>query len=490
MAYHSYQKETAWKIIYSRFNGVEKRAVELLSRELGEKVNRAAEVYTLHVLPCEIENESSQVDINAIVIGTYSESALIRGYVTKEEAEANAYIIKVVRNPQHNEGSIVLITSEKDELLYRAAARFLDDYTEEFAPLHGGMRLTCELFKEVLKEATIYGKICCEKRSIFAWGHAINNYREFIRHMARQGLNQLILWNDYAPLNAEEIVDYAHSFGIEIIWGYAWGWSEGACSKIGTPDKETLRKLKIEVLNQYDRVWRGKGDGIYFQSFTEMHTDNIDGLPVAKTVTDFVNDVAKELYKRDPSLHLQFGLHATSVKEHAEDIARVDPRIEILWEDCGVFPYAYVPQKSEDAAFEQMLAFTEKILTLRPEAPVGLVFKGFATLDWTNGRFIHQRGSFILGDNTTALTEHDRRLRSDAWRNFDAGWIKHGEAARKVAEFACKLNGGRLNLCMAGLFDGGIYLSEAICTEIFENPERKFEDIVELVGKRKCVRKN
>ena len=27
------------------------------------------------------------------------------------------------------------------------------------------------------------------------------------------------------PINAKEIIDYAHEYDIEVIWGYAWGWS-------------------------------------------------------------------------------------------------------------------------------------------------------------------------------------------------------------------------------------------------------------------------
>ena len=58
--------------------------------------------------------------------------------------------------------------------------------------------------------------------------------------MARQGLNQVILWNDFAPLNAEEIVEYAHSFGIEVIWGFALGWTEGHCESVTSLDDDYL----------------------------------------------------------------------------------------------------------------------------------------------------------------------------------------------------------------------------------------------------------
>ena len=490
MAYIEYEKETAWKIVYSDFSGIEKRAVELLSRELGDKLNRIPETYILHILPCEKETADTKIEISAVVVGAYGESEIIRRFVSEEEIKDHSYIVKVVNNPDYDGGSIVLITAGKQNALYRAAARFLDDYTENFAPLHGSMKLRCEIFKEVLAEGVIYGDVKVNTRSIFAWGHAINDYRAYIRDMARQGLNQLILWNDFAPLNASEIVEYAHSFGIEIIWGYAWGWTEGHCEKIQSIDEETLKRLKTEIIYQYENVWRGLGDGIYFQSFTEMNKDNIGGRQIAAVVTDFVNEVAEEIFKRDPDLHLQFGLHALSVKNHFTELSRVDKRIEIVWEDCGLFPYAYVPKEASEEEFTELLKFTEKILTQRKDAPVGLVFKGFAVLDWARDRFVHQRGRYLLGDNSSELMEHDRKLRSDAWRHFSAGWQRYGDYARRVAELAYKITGGKVNLCMAGAFDGGIFAPSAICSDIFEDPEQNFFDIAERAVKRKCVRKD
>ncbi|MBO5669983.1 MAG: hypothetical protein J6S41_00405, partial [Clostridia bacterium] len=54
----------------------------------------------------------------------------------------------------------------------------------------------------------------------------------------------------------------------------------------------------------------------------------------------------------------QFGLHATSVNTHLDSIARVDKRVEIVWEDCGEFPYGYTPRVESEAEFEKSLDFT------------------------------------------------------------------------------------------------------------------------------------
>ncbi len=484
-----YNRPTSWKIIYSQYEGVERRAIELISREAGERIIREPEVYRLHVLPCERESENTVIEHSAIVIGTYGESSLVRRFISESELPDGAYAVKVLRNPSCAGGSIVVIAARCAKHLYLAAATFIDDYSMIHSPKSGSLILRHELYTAPLAEALIVRRPKIETRSIFAWGHPINDYRGFISDSARVGINQIILWNDYAPINAKEIVEYAHSFGIEVIWGYAWGWCEGQCENAKDIEPETLKNLKKQIVEQYDTVWRGLGDGIYFQSFTEKNVDKIGNRSIAEAVVALVNDVAEALYERDPELHIQFGLHATSVKNELDKIAAVDKRIEIVWEDCGAFPYAYMPQHVSEEELNSALSFTEKIIKLRgDDARTGLVFKGFAILDWSRSRFVHQRGPFILGDGSPLLLEHDRRLRSDSWRRYTAAWLRYGEYARKVAEYAYKLTDGRINLCMAGLFDGALWAPFAMCSSIFEDPTESFDDIAERVMKRKNVK--
>lgn len=146
-----------------------------------------------------------------------------------------------------------------------------------------------ELFTEPLPD---YEQAFAPKvpvRNIFTWGHPITDYREYIDNMARLRFNELIVWNDFVPLNAREIVDYAHEYGIRIVFGYAWGWSR-TC---GATDITRLDALADEIVATYERDYAPLGlDGIYFQSFTEMNEDRIGGRLVAEVVTEFVNDVS------------------------------------------------------------------------------------------------------------------------------------------------------------------------------------------------------
>ncbi len=45
-------------------------------------------------------------------------------------------------------------------------------------------------------------------------------------------------------------------------------------------------------------------DGIYFQSFTEVSTDSINGVPVAETVTAFVNEIGGKILEKHKDFKL------------------------------------------------------------------------------------------------------------------------------------------------------------------------------------------
>lgn len=475
------KKQNSWKIIYTRYEGIEEKAIDLVNCEVGKLLIREEGKYTLHVLPLEQEKNDTKLEKNVFLIGCIQDSRLIRRFISEEEIPRNGYLLKVIDNPDNANCSLVILTGREAQSVYYAAEAFCNKYAVDCAPDIGGLKFKNRLFDEKLKNKTFISAPKTKTRGIFAWGHPINDYRSFIKNMARQGLNQLILWNDYKPLNAKKIVDYAHEYGIELIWGFAWGWQEG-CHKIQTIDDDYLKELKERILEMFERDYANAGDGIYFQSFTELNNDKIGDRVVAEVVTDFVNEVAGELLRRYPTLRIQFGLHANSVHNRLEAISRVDKRVEIIWENGGVFPFNSGTVRIENEEkykkqFEETLVFTEKILALRGEdAPTGIMFKGFLKLDWS--QFVYQSGTYILGENANEIQMHDQRLRKAAWRAFSADWLRNGEYARKFCEFINQKAKRNVNLCMAGLFDGAIYLPQAICSEIFWDSERPYEEIV------------
>ncbi len=472
-----------WKIVYNDYTGMQKKAVELVSREMGAQILRDAGIYTIHVLPCEPETDAARTT-NTVVIGLYEQSATIRRYIAAEEVKPDGYVVKVMDDPDTPDQKLVLITAHEPCSLFYGAVDFVDDYFPFAADTHGSVRRMDEIFVFPLPDYYHASAPSIKTRSVFTWGHPINDYRDYIENMARLKLNQLIIWNDHVPLNADDVVNYAHEFGISVIWGFAWGWSRH-CDRI---DLESLDALADDIVRTYEEQYRDiGGDGIYFQSFTELHTDKIGDKLIAEVVTDFVNTVSGKLFQKYPDLLIQFGLHASSVKDHLEHIARVDERVEIMWEDCGTFPYAYEPTVLEESAFHKTCEFTDQILSLRQNGAVSMLFKGFMTLDWTGDRFVHQAGPFVMGMADERLVRHDRELLKPMWRQLQSGWLQHGEYAYTVARQIARHGNPDVTVGLAGQFAGGIWFPEALCAEMLWNCDRPYAALVTTVAKRRCV---
>ena len=359
-----------WKIIYTNYFGMEKKAVELISKEVGALILRDAGVYTIHVLPCE-NVQTAKIDRNCVVIGLYDENEIIRKYIKKEEIKEDGYVVKVFDNPENTEQKLAIITANNSVSLFYGATDFVDDFFVKCAPMHGSLQLPHELFSHPVDNYYSSSAPAIKNRSVFTWGHPINDYRNYIENMARLKLNEVVIWNDFPPINSEDVVNYAHEFGIKVIWGFAWGWSRDCASF----DFNTLDKLSEDIVREYEEKYANlKGDGIYFQSFTEHNNEKIGNVLVAEAVTKLVNNVSNKILTKHPNLHIQFGLHASSVKNHLDFIAMVDDRVEIRWEDCGSFPYWYDPLNKTEEYFNETVDFTEKIVNLRDTGTTSVLF--------------------------------------------------------------------------------------------------------------------
>ncbi len=477
-------KQTEWKIIYSNYSGVSARAINLLSKEAGRHLIREEMVYRIYVLPCE--KEGAEVSKNAFFIGLYEESAAIRRFVSEQEVPNDGFAVKVVRNPDDNEGSFVFLTAHKEQELFYAVVSFLDDYIPKHAPFGGANSMPDLIFDRPLSEYTYSESPDHKTRSVFTWGHSINNYRAYIDNMARVKLNELILWNDHIPLNIDEITDYAHSYGISVILGYSWGWREIGNKAEEITDESINRVKEIAIQGYRDKYSHLNCDGIYFQSFTERKEERVGGKLISQIVTEMVNEIAEELWKITPGLRLIFGLHSTSVKNRLDEIAKVDPRIEILWEDCGDFPFYYDSYVTSQEKFEKTLDFLKQILSLRGGKGVGVVYKGVMMLDWS--KVVSQSGPYVMGENAEYIADHDRRMRAGAWRKYSADWIRNGEYAYRVTRFIKENQLNDTNMCLAGTFDGGIYLPFALCAQMIRHIDEPFDALLQKVASRACIR--
>ena len=338
--------------------------------------------------------------------------------------------------------------------------------------------------KDSLPDFTLTSAPSISQRGLWTWGHVIYDWRGYIDNMMRLKMNTLIMWNDFVPFNAKEVIDYAHSAGIKIYFGFPWGWGTD-CRKV---DMNALDALSDSVVDYFETNYASVGcDGIYFQSFTELSEDNIGGVLIAEAVTDFVNKTAAKIFEKHPDLELQFGLHAESVSEKLEYIARTDKRIMIVWENCGAFPYSYIPH--DVARFDETIEFTKKICALRGEdESFGAVLKGLTKLDWCT--FEHPTGPYYIGACSERKAAERIARKKDIWRFVEAGWLANSDYAYRTVKEIRTATGG--DCCLTalvedGMFERRLHYPVALLAEMLWNTEATTAELVSSVALRDYI---
>lgn len=452
--------------------------------------------YLPYVLPVRSVGEAAEElwqEANVIAVGDTASHPLLAQCAAlglfSVPQKAEGYAIYVGKSPFAEGKELIAIAGYDAHGILYGCVDFCNKYLGKFAfpslyPLPDGFDRS--LFQGELAPWCYAAAPAISHRAVWTWGHVIYDYRALLDNMVRLRLNEIVIWNDRAPINAASIIDYAHARGIRVILGYAWGWGV-RCEEIiadllrGQRDA-SLRTLKESVIRTYEEEYASlNADGIYFQSFTELSAEEHEGVCIASLVTETVNEIAEELFSRYPSLHLQFGLHATSVRSRLFAIKEVDPRITIVWEDCGAFPYAYDPRKTE--GFDETLAFTQALLSLRGrEEKFGCVFKGMLNLDWT--RFSHFSAPYLLGERTKDFIRRRTDAKNPAWRLITAAWLKNAEYARRTVEAIAR--GGRAPviemLVEDAMLEEKIFFPAALCAEMLWTPYEKTEDLMETVA--------
>lgn len=463
-----------WKIIYSGNSPVEMRALEFLYGEMGNFMLRDWGTYALYTMACE-RASGELPDENSVVIGVGSENELLKKFIDPAAIPADGFILQKRDNPQYPGKQLVLIAGSNAAAVLYGVVTLVDDVLLSQTPRDNNAVISdTDVFGVPMKDFTMTDAPASRIRSVFTWAHPIGNMYEYFRNMARLKFNRVYMWNEFPPVNAAEIVNYAHSWGIETFWGFAWGWSTN-CPGTDTADLDALRK---NILDEYYDVWaKLPGDGIYFQSFTEMVQREINGRSVADCVIELVNGITGELLKKDPALKIVFGLHASSVKDDLEIIARSDARLEILWEDCGNFPFNCineVPTPGKDLAFVRDLFAQNHFM--------GLVYKCQLTQKWAD--FAHQSGAYILGHNGSKMQTNDLAVTESSWRNYKAVWSEHGKIAYDLAQVIQSEGGPDVEMNVAAQLNGPIHWPTALTAELFWNSNRNYIEIVKCAQRK------
>ena len=465
-----------WKIVCGSMEGPEGRAVELLTSELGDTLLREPGIYATHVLPVWTAAEDPATNGNAIVIGTLADNAVLAKRLKPTDVPAGGYCVKAFSEDGRE---LVLIAGAGPKEALWGASDYLTDGIAAMLPDRGnGISFRRDVMKgRRLRDYEVHRAPKTAVRSVFTWAHPIADYREYIRNLARLRFNRVYLWNDYPPRNAAEIVAYAHSWGVEVFWGFAWGWLPD-CSQVCAADDAAQVRT---IMDAWRGTWRMvPGDGIYFQTFTEVFKREGEKESVAARAVRVVNAAAAKILAEDPKLRLVFGLHAHGVADDLDEIAKTDPRLEILWENTGSFPYWH-RQCERGVTEAESAALTEKVISDEVH-PVGIVWKCLLVQDWTC--WTHQEGPYLLGVTSRRTRDADVAVHDEPWHLYTEHWLANW--GRAVA--AARLAQGQkhaVEMNAAAQLNGPIRLPVALLAELFWDASGDKDEILSRVLKRK-----
>jgi len=475
--YNNRYKGLRWTIVYGSDSETEEFAV----LELNAIVQRCMP-YVIECVPASGFNPKNRQHL--ILIGTAADNPLIAELISKhhivEPDKPQGYTIACTNsawNPEYR--MIVVAGHDPAGVLYGTE----ELCSQKIGPAVIGRENQKALRKsfESLRDFSITDYPRIANRGIWTWGYVIYDYRQFIDNMARLKMNMLTIWNDSPPVNIREIISYAHSRGVKIVLGFHWGW--GMEFDLGkSTDRQLIKEMVLkEFESNYSQL---EIDGIYFQTLTEHNDAEIDGKSVAGIVCDMVNEISGAILAKYPELNIQFGLHATSIRDRFHDLANLDPRVTIVWEDAGTIPYSYSPvvttvEGPEGSRiidvndFDQTLVYSRKLASLREGAGFAMVPKGWFNLDWGN-EFEHHK-SFVLGERHPQFIAQRLAGIQSRWEKPNELWEQNYHLAVQFYNEIMKCNSKPMTvtgLIEDGLFEARVQPSVAIFAETMWNPQR------------------
>lgn len=470
MEYCSYG-DHRWQLVCGRFKGPEQRAAELLYAGVSSHIP--------YILVARTNGDCPDKDqASLLLVGLPESNPMIAQCVDINEIPKDGYLVQIKASPYAADRQVAVITGSSPAQVIWGVSYFLNDYLPMARRREDHIPYFQELFSNPMPEHKAIKSPAFAERGIWTWGHCIYDYQKFAQNMALMGLNSITIWNDFPPINLPDVVNCFHSYGIRVIFGYSWGWDEGVSANA----PEELEHWTQRVVNDYaENYANAGGDGIYFQTFTETELQDIDGVPIADTAVHWVNTISAAMLARWPGLDIQFGLHATSVRNDLDTISKVIPSVRIVWEDCGAFPYSYLSRDVDH--WEDTVEFTDKILHLRPGCGCGVVLKGQICLDWN--RFEHQKGPYILGCEPSETKQALLTQRQLQWHDVQSFWLKNLDICRQMI---CHLRSAAVyDLVEDALLEHTCWFPVALYAQLLWTPDDPVEEILQRVAQRPCV---
>ncbi|HTQ09615.1 MAG TPA: hypothetical protein VMI31_06045 [Fimbriimonadaceae bacterium] len=439
-----------WVIAYGRYMGVERFAVD--------EAQRLAQTSFPYVIDCEpASGLKPEEQEHLILVGTEKDNPLIRALiqrgVLKRPSGPQGYSIAGFDSPwKKGQRVIALAGYDPNGVLYGA-----EDFNSQIVSRAAGFQSAVpdpsiddrrhKAF-DGIPDFAMNETPAIQNRGIWCWGYVIYDYRRFFDHMARLKMNTIIFWNDVVPQNCRAVIEYAHSRGIRVILGFEWGYG---IAGLDPTSAQQRAKMRDEVAATFKSEYRGLGmDGIYFQTFTENSNLTIKGKSTAEWACQWVNEISSALFKIAPDLRIEFGLHATSIRDHYVDLKPLDPRIVITWEDAGTLPFSYDPVTPEPSAFDATVDYAKKLAVFRSNRELSMVAKGWIQLPWQTSE---HHGPYILGERDPEWIRQRLTRRQDRWDYVNSLWLKNFPLA---AQFYRSMLGQHPAVCsVTGLIEDG-----------------------------------
>lgn len=392
--------------------------------------------------------------------------------IVRSEKDIN---IDVEAYDKNTDSQTIRISAANEINLLYAASTFENHYLPLAEESQNSSIVFNPLFIEPMKEYHYHSSPYINRRGIWTWGHVIYDYKKFIDNMVALRLNDLVIWNDYVPINIREVLDYAHSNGVFIQLGFSWGWDTLM------PDISHWNEIADKIIEKYIKEYYNiPCDGIYFQTFTEHKEEYLNGLNVAETAVKLVNKVSQAIFELKPETTIQFGLHVGSVIKHLDAFGNLNPKVSIIWEDVGAFPFSYLPYQTEN--FENTLELNRKLQKLGGTEN-GAVLKGIICLDWT--KFEHQLGTYYMGECSSSdikITD----IAKKKLRMVQAYWLANVDLVRRMM-VSFPAQSTVLALVEDGYFENYINFPIAAYAEIMWDPSMQNEELIKLAARRPDV---
>ena len=480
---------TRWAVRYGANEGPQKVALHELQGMFQECVPYVVDVREAAGRPAAEHEE------HLALIGTLDNHPMLgdlaaRGAISVP-AQANGYTTACLDSPW-SEGRKLLVVAGHDAIGVLHGTVALNAQTL----VHHASARTLQRAERRLDALASFS--CVEtprlaNRGIWTWGYVIYDYRRFLDNMARLRMNMLVVWNDEPPLNSEEVIAYAHERGIQVVFGFHWGWGIADLDPSSDAQRE---QIKREVVTNYREQYRHLGlDGIYFQTFTEQTETEVAGRSIASWACLWVNDIARALLEDEPDLKIYFGLHAQSIVDNYPDFKALDPHVVIMWEDAGSIPYGYDPvpdfcwglpddpdavRVNRPRTPEGTLAYSKKLATFRGRGEFAMVPKGWSCLSWPN-EFEHH-GSFVLGERTRDYIRARLWEKQRHWDEINRRWLRHYPHALRFYRDMLTCENETMTACGLvedGLFEEKIQPSVALFGEMLWNPQRDDAEVLD-----------